>query len=485
MKKKKFACLFLISAMIFSILPVIRFAKQVHAKNADKHGTLTSMESDVDYIDPDDDYVVYINWDGFAKYYYDLANKGKNTKTPVLNSLVKSGVMFENAYTGVPSITNAMQPAIVSGAWPFVTGNAYRYFDKKTNTVIQFGRENKAETIAEAAGRQGLMVASVHQFTLENRGTVAGDPAKPYITAGDNADYAARFDEAIKLIKGEKVKSGSGEIQPDGMPRFLALYMDDLDALGHNEKTAYGVPVATTEDGRLKNVTERLHEMDAKLGEFIQACKDRGIYDNMTFVLTTDHGMAPFGQQGILPDKYGYSKLADLVDTIESLGYKVEVLSQNQSPKPDTDIVIVCVGLEAQISFTGDYTNSDIDKIVKAVRRKKYAGEIMDKLEMQRKGAIDGFADLVISPKPPYSFKTDTGKLYIARGQHDSLDESAQHIFSIMWGKGIKKGYAYTEKIYNIDFARTMAKLLGIEGPKDATGNILTEAFSKSYGSGK
>ena len=34
--------------------------------------------------------------------------------------------------------------------------------------------------------------------------------------------------------------------------------------------------------------------MDEKLGELINAAKAKGIYDQLTFFLTTDHGMTPF-----------------------------------------------------------------------------------------------------------------------------------------------------------------------------------------------
>jgi LPXTG-motif cell wall-anchored protein len=441
----------------------------------DYKGVTSSKSVKLNYIEPDENYVVYINWDGFANYYYEAASS--LGKTPVLDSLIKEGVYFKDTSSGIPSITNAMQAAIVSGTYSNGTGNGYRYFDKKNNVVIQFTRENNAETIAEAVARQGLKPASVHQFALQDRGTVIGDASRPYIQLPDPSDYAARFDGAIKLIKGEPVGEGIARVELDDIPKFLALYMDDLDALGHNEAVHYGSKLAQTEEERMNGVIERLRLMDSKLGEFIEACKERGIYDNMNFVLTTDHGMAPFGQQGVEADDYGYSKLPDLISTVEALGYKCEVLFGDQSPKADTDIVIVDVGLQAQLSFTKAFTEQEVDNIINAVKDKAYFGRAMKVDEMKQRGVMDGFADLIISPKAPYSFKTGEPKLYKARGQHDSLDEKAQHIFSLMWGKDVKKGYVHEERIYNIDFARTMTKLLGIEAPKNATGAILNAAL--------
>lgn len=430
-------------------------------------------------IGTNDNYVVYINWDGFAWYYYELANKGGGIKTPVINDLIKKGVIFKNAYTGIPSITNPMQSAIVSGAWPNVTGNCYRYYDKKKKCVIQFRRENKAENIAECAVRQGIKIASVHQFILENRGCEAGNVDRPYITLGQRADYEDRFNAAIKLIKGEAVGKGKSKIELDYIPKFIAIYMDDLDGLGHNNRT-YGIPAAKTEEGRLCNVMRRLEQMDEKLGEFIDKCKGIGIYDNMSFVLTTDHGMTPYGRQDRKYDCHAKSMLPDLIDAIEGVGFNTQVLAAGESPKKATDIVLTGAGLVIQLSFVNDHSSAtaeeDMQKIIAAVSGKEYIGCIMKKDEMAQRGAMDGFADLLISPKPPYSFKSDSKK-YTAKGQHDSLDETSQHIFSLMWGRGIKKGYIYNDRMYNIDFARTIAYLLGIDGPKCATGNILTDAL--------
>jgi Uncharacterized proteins of the AP superfamily len=421
--------------------------------------------------------MVYINWDGFSWDYYRLANRGYNAKTPVIDSLVHEGVLFTNACTGIPSITNPMQTALVTGAWPAVTGNSYLYYDKKKNIVIKQKRENNGETIAEAAIRQGLNVTSLHQFILENRGTKEGSLVNPYFKVGNNADYSVRFNAAIKLVKAWGNNTGVPNDVVTAIPDFMALYMDDLDGLGHNDWFTYGVPAVSTEAGRKNSIVKRLEEMDGKLGEFIEACKDTGFYGKMSFLLVTDHGMTPYGRQGKAPDEYRYSKLPDLVNSIENLGYKIEILSEGRKPHKSTDIVLVSTGLEIQLSFTGEHDNSDVEVIKVALETKKYSGKIMRKEELEERGAVKDFADLLISPEPPYFFKKDS-RPHKAGGQHDSLDESSQHVFALMWGKGIKKGLVYSDKVYIIDFARTMSALLRIDGPKDATGRLLDQILA-------
>ncbi|MEW6301608.1 MAG: alkaline phosphatase family protein, partial [Thermodesulfobacteriota bacterium] len=172
------------------------------------------------------DHVIYINWDGFAYDYYAWANGRSGPGTPVLNFLASRGALFTSARNGFPSITNPMQTSIVTGAWPAVHGNTYRYYDPVENLVKQTGRDNAAETIAEAVERSGLSCASVQQFTLDGRGTYPSDPSHLYIQPG--GPWRRRLAEAVKILRRETVVSQDGPVTVPEVPRFLAIYADDL-----------------------------------------------------------------------------------------------------------------------------------------------------------------------------------------------------------------------------------------------------------------
>ncbi|HBF37859.1 MAG TPA: hypothetical protein DDW50_11115, partial [Firmicutes bacterium] len=150
-------------------------------------------------------------------------------------------------------------------------------------------------------------------------------------------------------------------------------------------------------------------------------------------------------------------------------------------PSPGTDIAIVTVGLQVQLSYVGQFDPVVIhlknQKIAELLKNKVYVDQIMFPDEMASRGLKPGFADLIISPKPPYHFHLPNTKLKVARGQHDSLAEEAQHIAAFMWGKDIKKGFLCTDIIHNYDFTPTMARLLGINAPLDATGKVLYTVF--------
>ena len=162
------------------------------------------------------------------------------------------------------------------------------------------------------------------------------------------------MEQAIKMIKGEPILVGGQTFVFDEMPRLTIIYCDDMDAVGHNENSHYGYPVAKTEEGRRANIQTLLKEMDEKLGELIKAAKDRGIYETLTFFLTTDHGMSPYGSRGVSDTKdYGKTKLYELINDISTYNknYVLERVQPGYKPQKRTNIVGVCTNLNMYMTF--------------------------------------------------------------------------------------------------------------------------------------
>jgi hypothetical protein len=151
-------------------------------------------------------------------------------------------------------------------------------------------------------------------------------------------------------------------------------------------------------------------------------------------------------------------------------------LTEGKKPQKDTTLIIAPTGLEVQLFFLPDIAIGEARKVKESLLRENYVGIVMDSEELKTRGAAVDFADMLVSPKPPYCFKNDN-KLHRAGGQHDSLDETSQHVFALMWGEGIQKGYTCEEKVFIIDFAKTIAALAGIDPPRDATGRLLREVL--------
>ena len=306
-------------------------------------------------------YVIYINWDGFAYHFYEWANSPGAPGTPALNYLASRGVLFTNAHTGLPGTTVPMQTSIVTGAWPAVHGNTRLYYDSGSNTVKQMGRENSSETIAEVVAESGFSSVSVQQFALYRRGTWPDDPYHLYVQP--SGSWHNRVTEAIKILKREAVTVGNGRsvIVPE-IPRFLAIYADDLDAIGHNQGISYGFSLATNYEAWRDRIIRKLVYMDSGLELLVDALKDLGILDRTAIILTSDHGMSRFE---------GETSLPDVLDTLGALGYTVEILSAGDKASPHTDIVLVGGELSLQFYFRHNITLPEYNEIIDTLKEKR------------------------------------------------------------------------------------------------------------------
>ncbi|MGE5571751.1 MAG: alkaline phosphatase family protein [Bacteroidota bacterium] len=413
------------------------------------------------------DYVIYINWDGFACDYYEWANASGGPGTPVLNFLASRGALLTSARNGFPSITNPMQTSIVTGAWPAVHGNTYRYYDPVENIVKQTGRDNCAETIAEAVERSGLSCASVQQFTLDGRGAYPSSPSHLYLQPG--GPWRRRLAEAVKILRLEPVRSGSGQgyVTPSEIPRFLSIYADDLDAAGHNSGIAYGLSLAFDYGSWKAKMVRQLAAMDRDLGSLVDALVDLGIFERTAIVLTADHGMSPVS---------GKSSLPDLLATLKSLGYECELLGQGDRAADDTQVVLVSAGLAVQFYFRWDITLSQYNAIIDALAAKPYFGGYMSLHELRKAGAHPDLGQLLVWPGPPHHFKTQ-GFFFGINGQHDSGDDTSRRVFMMLSGAGVRPGVIIDGPVEIIDVAPTISHLLGIRPPANATGRVLAEAL--------
>ena len=181
--------------------------------------------------------LVYINIDGFSFSYLErLKRKGK---AGGFQRLQNDGFLFTGLRSGLVSITNPMQSAILCGAWSEKTHNFYQHYDLNEGRVIKHKRTFCAENAAQALLRTGHTVASIHQFMLENNPCREGDAQCAYFRCGkDPSDSRDRFALLKRMALGQAVYTGERKIVYSELPDFTAFYIDDIDSLGHNN--AYG-----------------------------------------------------------------------------------------------------------------------------------------------------------------------------------------------------------------------------------------------------
>ncbi len=412
------------------------------------------------------EYVIYINWDAFRRDYYDWANAEGAPGTPNLNYLVSRGALFTSAENGFPSITNPMQTSIVTGAWPEVHGNIYRYYDPLDNIVRGTGRTCEAETIAEVAAASGLSTASVQQFMLLGRGTADDDPMHLYIQPG--VRFEERVVEAVKIIRNEPVLTQTGAMVASvEIPRFLAIYGDDLDAAGHNAASAYGTPIAFTFDEWKAKMVKEVVRMDAALSPLMDALREAEIMDRTAIVLTADHGMTPYT---------GKSSLSDLIRVFQGLGYKAKALYSDQKAPADVDVVLVGTGISVQVYFRRAPSPQEYRKVVETISAQPYVGGCLTREDLDAMGAHRRSGDLAVWSNPPSHFAYRNVAFGVG-GNHDTPHPSSRNVFLLLSGAGVKHGVVIDDPVKIIDVAPTISRLLGIRPPAQATGRVLEEAL--------
>lgn len=433
--------------------------------------TVLSYEDETPVPD-NDNYVVYINLDGFAKYYYDEA-----VRRGIIDNLVtyeNEGIFYENLNNTFPSITNPMQAMIISGATSSVIENVYRYYDKINDVVIQQARENKADTIYHSAIRNNIQTATVRHFPAEGILSVS-DLNKLYVNTpqGEVSNMSQRFNQAIKLVKGESFMNGTTLQTVSEVPRLLTIYADELDGFGHNDAVHYDMTrLAKTESERINNVMSALAEFDILLKQLVDAYKIRGLYDKTTFFITTDHGMTPFGSEtdsftDYLSSPYSKTKWPALRDKLKNINseYIFEYVKAGQKPKNNTTVVGVSSGLQMLLTFKEHrLSTDDLNTIKQQILEEEYVYQVYTRKELQDMGVWRGAnIDLLVIPKDRYHFHgvDNPNNFYRVRGQHDTLLPTSNHIYGMIFGGNIKQSVV-EETTSVLSFGTTMADVLGI-----------------------
>ncbi len=416
-----------------------------------------------------------INWDGFSRHWYEKARHvGKGT--PSLDRMVALGASLENHTCGIPAITNPMQQTLVSGAWPDKTGNCYAYYDKKTNKVIQTGRLNQCENIAEAALRQGLTCASVHGWYFENRGCVPGEACNPYIQ-NSLPNFETRVELLLSYLRGEPVPSGDALITMQKRPDFLALYADDIDTVCHNgERLPYPELVrARTLDEWYANLIYTVQRMDKALEKLMEM-------PDTTIALAADHGGMPFGTPafGVSKEEALMPRVAELLKAIKNAEIDAYVLQSSEDTVPvDAQAVLLILGTQAQLYYLKEHNEETRSSVLEHIRSLSFIDRCLDKEEQKAYGAWESFCDVYAVTRAPYFFGNVELDDFVG-GSHAGMEDSIMHVFCAFYGKGIKKGIRIRHKTDLTQFAPTLCRLLNISGPADASGQVLDEILEEN-----
>lgn len=388
-------------------------------------------------------HVILVDWDGFdPSYLY-------RTRTPNLFGLARRGSLSIADGT-FHTVSNPSRASMSTGAYPEIHGNAAYVFDPETNRAHGQTRFLAAETIAEALAAEGKTMASVQWYMVQNHGVIYGDPEHLYVQPG--GPFAARVDAAIEILNGRPVDSNGEPVTVPRIPDFLAVYSSDLDGLGHREGP------------NSPNIGPTLAEHDRQLGRLVQATKDVGIYEQTTFILTSDHGMTGWTR----------TLIPDVLQLLAGHGHRPEVVTPGNAPAAETDIIIVPNAVrQAHITLRGEALDR-VSDIAAALRQHPKISRVLDRDDLRTLHASQKLGDLVAEAKPPHAFALGDPPAG-ERGSHGSLREIKVPL--LIAGAGIRMGVRPRQPVL-VDIAPTISALLGIRPPADAQGRVLSEVIT-------
>jgi len=392
-----------------------------------------------------DNKLLYINIDGFSYSY--LEQLQCQFPDGPFSKLIRKGKIFTNLHSGIVSITNPMQSAILCGAWSNQTHNFYQHYDWEKACVVKHRRTCDAENIAQLFLRKGKTVASIHQYMLENNPCIEGDKERAYIKCPQEKSNAFHRLAVLKdMIQGKPVESGNQTFIYEQFPDFVAVYIDDIDSLGHNNDYEM-YPKRSKFSQRQQDILERLNLIAYELLDVLRCCKDAGLHEKLTILITTDHGMTPF---------FGKSCLPDIIKRLNQAGIAT---SLSEERREYTRVVALSCTIELSLYCAPDITAAEKEIIEKVCREAPYIERYFKKAEMQQEYGFDSRGpEFLLSPKYGMHFyHRDITEDAFAAG-HDSFDETSHRIFGLILGGDVPQNVVCERETAVIDLLPKIVK---------------------------
>lgn len=214
------------------------------------------------------EHVIFIGLDGWGSYSVEKADM------PNVKQLMSEGSYTLQKRSVLPSSSAVNWASMFMGAGPELHG----YTEWGSQTPDLPSRElnengtfpNMFQLIRDAAPEAELGMLSEWGGIKFISDTIALDQYTKASTENGNTHLR---DLGVNYIKEKK-------------PTFAGIIFDSPDDVGHG--AGHDTP----------EYYEKLVELDGYVGDFIQATKDAGIYDNTIFIVTSDHGGIDKGHGG-------------------------------------------------------------------------------------------------------------------------------------------------------------------------------------------
>lgn len=215
--------------------------------------------------------VILISMDGFRADYWD------KVETPYFHELMKRGMTASNLKPVFPSVTFVNHFSIVTGLFSenhgIVNNSMWDPFTQRAFEIRDISEVDRSEwwegePLWVTAEKQGVKSASM--FWVGSSAEIKG--VRP--------TYWLPYDRSFPRLKRVLKVLEWIDLPEEKRPKFITLYFEDADEAGH----AHGP--------ESKEVKQAIKNLDEALGLLWEGLKARGIEEDTTLLLLSDHGMA-------------------------------------------------------------------------------------------------------------------------------------------------------------------------------------------------
>lgn len=216
-------------------------------------------------------YLIMLSLDGFRWDYPDLAN------TPVLDSLRFAGVKAASLKPSFPTKTFPNHYTMATGLYPdhhgIVENNFHAVDLGKSYSIgkeiaVTDGAFYGGEPIWVTAEKQGVKSATL--FWVGSEAEINGYRPSIYYPYKESLTFDDRIDSISKWLS----------LPEEIRPHLILWYFDEPDHTGHS----LGPNSA--------EVTALIEKLDSNLGKFFTRMRKLPNFDQLNFIITSDHGMA-------------------------------------------------------------------------------------------------------------------------------------------------------------------------------------------------
>ncbi|XP_020599186.1 venom phosphodiesterase 2-like [Phalaenopsis equestris] len=251
--------------------------------------------------------VIILSFDGF-RFGYHL-----KTSTPNIHRLMAEGTSADEGLIPVfPSLTFPNHYSIATGLFPTYHGIINNYFPDRENPSDWFSPSNHdpkwwlGEPLWQTVARRGFNAAGYFWAGTEVRKGSWTCPPKFCPKYNSSTPFFERIDDIL----------GYFDLPEEEIPILSMVYFQDPDSEGH----IYGPDHP--------EITKAVAHVDSVVGRLITGLEKRGIFEEVTIILLSDHGMA-----GICDEKYVFlNELAPWIEIDKNWINSAESLLTIQPP---------------------------------------------------------------------------------------------------------------------------------------------------------